>query len=163
MKLPVFASTLFLLAVPAFGAAQNEITYEEAVAKCQEFVNDPQIVQIKFKVACFDESYDWKETERRMVQQDNSGLAGHRLVMKEKWQTPDFAIPIVRNPIQTDCPVLSRFKTSRQAELVLSCEEFVNQYSDPETLVERCNQNLAGATAQTAPTGEQVDLCASAQ
>lgn len=163
MKLPVIFSAMFLLAAPAFGEAQNEISYDEAVAKCQEFVNDPQIVQIKFKVGCFDESYDWKETDRRTVQQDNSGMSGHRIVMKEKWFTPDFALPIVRDVTQTDCPVLTRFKTSRQAELVLTCEEFVNQYSNPEALVERCNQSLAGATAQTEPTGEQVDLCASAQ
>lgn len=163
MKIALAFSGLFLLAAPLLADSQEQISYADSLEKCQEFVNDPQLVQIKFKVSCFDEDYTWKETGRRKITQENSGLSGHRLLMKEKWRTPDFALPIIKDVSQTDCPVLSRFKTSRQAELVLTCKEFVENYSQPEDLVTRCDEGLANATAQTEPTGEQVDLCARAQ
>jgi len=163
MKLSAVFTGIFLLTTPLFASSHDEITYEDAIDKCQEFVNDPQLVQIKFKVSCFDERYDWKETGRRSITQDNQGSTGHSLMMKEKWRTPDFFIPVVHAASQSECPVLSRFKTSRQAELVLSCKEFVDNYANPEDLVARCDASLAGATAQTEPTGEQSDLCGGAK
>ena len=160
MKLPcAILSSLFLFAAPVLASQQEEISYEEAVAKCQEFVNDPQLVQIKFKVTCFDEALKWSETEQELVQQENGGLSGHRLIMKEKWYTPDFTVNVSHNATQSTCPILAQFKTTRQAELVLSCDELVEQYANPEILVGYCDEVLAEATPMTEPTGKEINLC----
>lgn len=142
-------------------AGNEEITYEDALAKCSEFINDPQIVKIEFKVSCFDESLSWEETDTVEVEQANEGSLGYSLVMKEKFFTPDLIIPIVRDPATTSCPVLSQVRTARQAELTLSCDEFVNDYQEPQALATQCESLLADAPAQTESTGRVFSPCES--
>ena len=145
--------------VPAEG--NEEITYEDALSKCSEFVNDPQIVKIEFKVSCFDESLSWEETDSVEVEQANEGSLGYRLLMKEKFFTPDLIIPVVKDPVMTSCPVLSQVRTSRQAELTLSCDEFINDYQEAEMLANRCEELLTGSPAQTESTGKIFSPCES--
>ena len=161
MKLSLLVSGLVLALFPAVASAgaEEQITYEEAVANCEEFVNDPQLVTIEFKVSCFDESLEWRETDRLDLEQGNQGSRGHRILMKEKWFTPDFAIPVVIDPALSSCPVLSQFRTARQGEIVLSCEDFVENYSNPEDLATRCETVLADASVQTEATGKVYSPC----
>lgn len=165
MKILAFMSAILLAGTTQALADQpgdgegSQITYEEALQKCAEFVNDPQLVTIEFKVGCFDESLEWKQTGTAKVTHEQTGQLGHNLIMKEKWYTPDFAIPVVKKSVESECPVLAQFKTARQASLVLSCEDFVEQYQDPAALAARCEQALAEASPQTQPTGAEVNVC----
>ncbi len=151
----------FLLIAPfAFGETESgQISYEDALRNCEEFVNDPQIVSIEFKVSCFDADLKWEQTGMSRVTSPNERSVGHRLMMKEKWNTPDFLIPMVVTPVESECPVLTQFKTTRQKDIVLTCEEFVNEYQNPEDLIARCDQAVAEASPQKVPTGHELNLC----
>ena len=79
--------------------------------------------------------------------------------MKEKWSTPHFSIPVVQQVTRANCPVLGQFMTTREASVVLSCEDFVNNFQGPVALAERCDTALAEAAPQTEATGEEVNPC----
>lgn len=158
------------LAAPAFGgdatpaAPVEEVGYDAILQKCEEFVNDPQLVPVEFKVSCHDESYTWQALEDKSVEgknfsasADNSNRLGFHILMKEKYQTGDYNFAAPGEAIR--CPVVAEYRTSRQAEIVVRCSEFKEAYRTPEELAARCGNVLTEAPKETAETGRYSSPC----